>query len=92
MRLLGALVGASAGVWTNVIGVVLPALALGDLRARAAPASAPAARSASSVAGALAAAGLPALARPVATLFLPPGLRSTRPRGSGGSGAAWPRP
>lgn len=76
VRLLAPWYGASSGVWTNVIGVVLAALALGyaigaRLSARLSPG-----RDLGSVLllGAVLVAWLPALAAPVASLFMPQGV------------------
>lgn len=75
VRLLAPWYGTSLAVWTNVIGVVLLALALGYLLGARLAASREPARAlalALVVAGATVLA-LPALARPVAAAFLPPG-------------------
>jgi spermidine synthase len=76
VRLLAPWFGASAGVWTNVIGVVLLALAIGYLvGARLSAGPRPAARLAALlVAAAVSAAALPALAAPVARQFMPQGV------------------
>lgn len=76
VRLLAPWFGASAGVWTNVIGVVLLGLALGYLvGARLSTGARPAQRLATLLAGAAAlAALLPALAAPVARWFMPEGV------------------
>ena len=77
VRLLAPWSGASAAVWTNVIGVVLAALALGYLiGARAAAGERPAARLGGLLAlGGAVVVALPVLAGPVATFFLPPAWR-----------------
>lgn len=76
VRLLAPWFGASSGVWTNVIGVVLAALALGySLGARLSRRARP--RSDLGwvlLVGALLVAWLPALAHPVASLFMPTGV------------------
>ncbi|MEZ6017477.1 MAG: fused MFS/spermidine synthase [Planctomycetota bacterium] len=76
VRLLAPWFGASAGVWTNVIGVVLLALALGYLLgARLSSGPRPAHRLATLLlAAAVCAAVLPALAAPVAKVFMPTGV------------------
>jgi spermidine synthase len=76
VRLLAPWFGASAGVWTNVIGVILLALALGYL-AGARLAARPRPERAFALVLALSglfAAWLPALAGPVCDTFLPAGL------------------
>ncbi len=75
VRLLAPWYGTSLAVWTNVIGVVLLALAVGYLLGARLAAGRDPGRA---LAGALLVAGavvltLPALARPVAGAFLPPG-------------------
>jgi predicted membrane-bound spermidine synthase len=87
VRLLAPWFGASAAVWTNVIGVVLAALALGYLvGARAAAGPSPAARLAGLLAlGGAVVVALPVLAAPVAELFLPAGLALEQAAGL----AAW---
>ncbi len=76
VRLLAPWFGASSGVWTNVIGVILLALALGyRLGARWARAGEPRRSLARTLfLAAVTAAWLPFFARPVAELFLPSGL------------------
>lgn len=76
VRLLAPWFGASSGVWTNVIGVILLALAVGYLiGARLSRGSAPArALGLALVFAAAATVWLPFGARPVAEAFLPPGL------------------
>jgi len=76
VRLIAPWFGASAGVWTNVIGVILLGLALGYLAgARLAAKPRPARALALVMLGSAAfTAWLPALARPVCGLFLPQGL------------------
>jgi predicted membrane-bound spermidine synthase len=76
VRLLAPWFGASSGVWTNVIGVILLALAVGyRLGARFARREDPRRNlSRALLVAAAAAAWLPFLARPVAELFLPAGL------------------
>lgn len=85
VRLLAPWFGASTGVWTNVIGVILLALSLGYLvGGRLAEGTRPE-RSLGLVlalAGVLAAA-LPGLAAPVAGLFLPAGLSLQQAAGLG---------
>src|SRR5688572_19480266 len=76
VRLLAPWFGASSGVWTNVIGVILLALALG-YRWGAALSRGPHPRRSLALVlacAALATAWMPFLARPVADLFLPSGL------------------
>lgn len=76
VRLLAPWYGASSGVWTNVIGVILLALAIGYFAgARLSCGSSPArALGQVLILTALATAWLPYLARPVAEWFLPRGL------------------
>jgi spermidine synthase len=76
VRLLAPWFGASAGVWTNVIGVILLALSLGYLAGARLAAGRRPERALAMVLiyGGLFAAWLPALARPVCGLFLPSGL------------------
>jgi len=76
VRLLAPWFGASAGVWTNVIGVVLFALAIGYLvGARLSSGERPTQRLAVLLAlAAVCAAALPALAGPVARVFMPEGV------------------
>lgn len=76
VRLLAPWFGASAGVWTNVIGVILLALSLGYLAgARLAAARRPErALALVLIFSGMFAAWLPALAGPVCGLFLPDGL------------------
>jgi spermidine synthase len=76
VRLLAPWFGASAGVWTNVIGVVLLALAIGYLLgARLSAGARPTRRLAVLLALAgVCAAALPALAGPVAHVFMPEGV------------------
>ncbi|MDP6764054.1 MAG: fused MFS/spermidine synthase [Planctomycetota bacterium] len=80
VRLLAPWFGASQGVWTNVIGVVLLALAIGyGIGARLAAGPHPQRRlGAVLVAGALCTAWLPVVAPLVAELFLPGGLTLDR--------------
>ncbi len=76
VRLLAPWFGASSGVWTNVIGVILLALALG-YRLGAAFSRGPFPRRSLArvlALAALATAWMPFFARPVAELFLPSGL------------------
>ncbi len=76
VRLLAPWFGASAGVWTNVIGVILLALSLGYLAGARLASSRKPERALALVLiyGGLFASWLPALARPVCGLFLPAGL------------------
>ncbi len=76
VRLLAPWFGASAGVWTNVIGVVLLALALGYLVGAKLSIGADPTRRLVVVlaAAAVAAAALPAFAGPVARSFMPEGV------------------
>jgi hypothetical protein len=76
VRLLAPWFGTSSGVWTNVIGVLLLALALGyALGARLSSGGEPARRLGAALAcAALATAWLPFAAAPVAGFFLPSGL------------------
>lgn len=76
VRLLAPWFGASSGVWTNVIGVILLALALGYLvGARLASGPAPERKlGVVLLAAGLASAWTPALAGPVCSTFLPQGL------------------
>ena len=84
VRLLAPWFGTSAGVWTNVIGVILLALALGYLAGARLAARARPLRSMGLVLLAAAAftALLPGLARPVCGLFLPEGLALHQAAGS----------
>jgi len=76
VRMLAPWFGASAGVWTNVIGVILLALSLGYLAGARLAASRKPERALALVLiyGGLFASWLPALARPVCSWFLPAGL------------------
>src|SRR5688500_14771582 len=76
VRLLAPWFGTSVRVWTNVIGVILLALAIGYLLgARWAAGRTPERRLAWTLLGAAAwSAWLPALAGPVCRVFLPEGL------------------
>jgi spermidine synthase len=76
VRLLAPWFGTSAGVWTNVIGVILLALAVGYLAGSRLAARARPLRSMGLmlVAAAAFTAVLPALAGPVCGLFLPEGM------------------
>ena len=80
VRVLAPWFGTSATVWTNVIGVVLLALALGYLLgSRLAALPGPGRRLGwSLVLAAVAVAWLPALANPIAGYFLPPGVTLDR--------------
>lgn len=75
VRLLAPWFGTSTGVWTNVIGVVLLALSTGYLLGgRLSLGASPARRLAFTlIVAAGCTAWLPAAARPIARLFLPPG-------------------